>query len=111
MLFLFFCFFLFLYIFSNTNVTFTVNKTSSFVKKQQCTKTFDASVLNKYYSGQFTLAWNEKSNCELVSTKNFKINPITINGKQYQIKLFNLGNGQFREKNDFYDKINWEKRF
>ena len=41
---------------SNTNVTFTVNKTSSFEKKQQCTKTFDASVLNKYYSGQFTLA-------------------------------------------------------
>ena len=87
---------------SNTNITFTVNKASSFEKKQQCTKTFDASVLNEYYSGQFTLAWDKKSDCELVSTKDFKINPLAINGKQYQIKLFNLGNGQFREKNDFY---------
>ena len=70
--------------------------------KKKYEKTFDASVLNKYYSGQFTLAWDKKSECELTSTKNFKINPLTINDKQQQIKLFNLGNGQFRDKSDFY---------
>lgn len=71
-------------------------------KKYKYKKTFDASVLNKYYSGQFTLAWDKKSDCELISTKDFKINPLAINGKQHQIKLLNLGNGQFREKKDFY---------
>ena len=72
------------------------------IKKYKYKKTFDASTLNRCYSGQFTLAWNKKSDCELISTKNFKVNPLTINGKQYQIKLLNLGNGQFREKKDFY---------
>ena len=70
--------------------------------KKKYEKTFDASVLNKYYSGQFTLSWDKKSECELTSTKDFKINPLKINDKQHQIKLFNLGNGQFRDKSDFY---------
>ena len=72
------------------------------VKKYQNQKTFDASLLNKYYSGQFTLKFTKKSACELTATKDFKINPLIIEGKQHQIKLFNLGNGQFQEKGNFY---------
>ncbi len=76
------------------------HKNAPVLKKYR--KTFDASVLNRYYSGQFTLAWNKKSDCELIETKDFKVNPLVFNGKQYPIKLLNLGHGQFREKADYY---------
>ena len=96
-----FCLFCFLALFIPITIFF-VNKSFSFKKEQEYIKTFDASCLNRYYSGKFTLKFTEKNDCELVSTKNFKINPLTINKKQYQIKLFNLGNGQFRDKSNFY---------
>ena len=99
--FFYFCFICFLSLFVPITILL-VNKTFSLKKEQEYIKTFDASCLNRYYSGKFTLKFTKKNNCELVSTKDFKINPLKINEKQHQIKLFNLGNGQFRDKDDFY---------
>ena len=96
-----FCLFCFLALFIPITIFF-VNKPFSFKKEQEYIKTFDASYLNRYYSGKFTLKFTKKNDCELISTKDFKINPLTINGKQHQIKLLNLGNGQFRDKSNFY---------
>ena len=99
--FFYFCFICFLSLFVPITILL-VNKTFSLKKEQEYIKTFDASRLNRYYSGKFTLKFTKKNDCELVSTKDFKINPLKINEKQHQIKLFNLGNGQFRDKDDFY---------
>lgn len=95
------CFFCFLSLFFSITF-FIIKKTFLFEKKQEYVKTFDASLLNKYYSGKFTLKFTEKNDCQLIETKDFKINPIMINDRQHQVKLFNLGDGQFRDKSDFY---------
>ena len=99
--FFYFCFICFLSLFVPITILL-VNKTFSLKKEQEYIKTFDASRLNRYYSGKFTLKFTKKNDCELVSTKDFKINPLKINEKQHQIKLFNLVNGQIRDKDDFY---------
>ncbi len=81
---------------------FFVNKTFLIAKKQQRIKTFDATLLNRYYSGKFTLKFTEKNNCELIETKNFKID--LVKAKKFNISpsIFNLGTGQFYEKGDYY---------
>lgn len=93
-----FCLFCFLALFIPITIFF-VNKSFSFKKEQEYIKTFDASCLNRYYSGKFTLKFTKKNDCELLETKNFKVN---TNWQNHKTNFFNLGNGQFRDKNNFY---------
>lgn len=101
-----FCCFCFLSLFIPTTIFF-INKTFFCNEEQKYEKTFDASLLNSYYSGKFTLKFAKKDNCELVATKDFKINPLIVkdndgNEKPREIEVFNLGNGQFYDKGDCY---------
>ena len=98
MIFFWLCFFCFLLLFIPFTI-FSFNKTFSFKKKQEYIKTFDASCLSQYYSGKFTLRFTEKNDCELITTDDFKVN---TNWQNHKTNFFNLGNGQFRDKNNFY---------